>query len=141
MKPRYRAYDTIRRCWIYWDDLAISPVTPAENYQDGCVWQSAAPHGDLVNCHGDDSHIIYQQSLYRNDANGREIFEGDVLRYKINPHLLQDEYETWVKNGKPQIIITCGAKHRFNKDAVVIGNIFDNPELADADKCFRRNLI
>jgi uncharacterized phage protein (TIGR01671 family) len=77
---------------------------------------------------------IFEQYTGLKDNNGKEIYEGDILRYS---HFYIGD------NRYPEGIDTCtfnngcfmggegelSAEEIFNKDIEVIGNIHENPEL------------
>lgn len=82
------------------------------------------------------------------DKNGKEIYEGDILRTEIEDNQYRnylvkfDEKELSYElygNDDLEYRVTCT---RYNQIIFeVIGNIFDNPELLDADKQARKNIL
>lgn len=77
-----------------------------------------------------------QQYTVVNDINRKEIFEGDILKYKYKEHLsdlilYEASGEVYFQNGSYRINGRDLSKI-FNP--IVIGNIFESPELLDDTK-------
>ena len=80
------------------------------------------------------NRFVLQQFTGLLDKNGREIFEGDIIKY--TQHLFNtnpDKFPTKTKQvqwesdlGRWNVYTTAAGK----SDVEVIGNIFENPELA-----------
>lgn len=76
------------------------------------------------------------------DAKGKEIYEGDILLYRLPENMiaLNNSDKSVVFYGHGMFLVSHGKiKFSVNQvlgvhgdDAVVIGNIFDNPELLEA---------
>lgn len=68
---------------------------------------------------------IYQQYTDLKDEHGKEIYEGDLLRYSVNGRILKVQF----LNG----MFTCQGGYPlfdFVENGVsIVGNIFENPEL------------
>lgn len=88
------------------------------------------------------SDFILMQSTGIFDKNGNEIFEGDIVKYKIGWNTFTEEvaYDKnfagfGVRDAKADIIFTFGEVFEdIDKSFLeVIGNIYDNPELLEGE--------
>lgn len=88
-----------------------------------------------------DEKIILMQSTGLKDKNGKEIFEGDIIRYNIDVvdikrhptlgfYTVLDGREGFFGDGMSIDDFEEGAKE-FSKTAEIIGNIYENPELLE----------
>ena len=78
MKIKYRCYDKSRKTFVSWDDLAISPSTPQEKYEDGRIWESGED-GKLSDELETNENLVFQLYTGLIDKNEEEIYEGDFL--------------------------------------------------------------
>lgn len=84
---------------------------------------------------------IYEESYIQqytgiNDSNKKEIYEGDILKYKYKEHLsdlisYEASGEVYFQNGSYRVNGRDLSKI-FN--SIIIGNIFESPELLDDTK-------
>lgn len=66
------------------------------------------------------------------DKNNKEIYEGDILRNKINSWSKGNKYKT-IKYTKNKNYTGFNISSRYNnKRWEIIGNIYENPKLLDA---------
>ena len=88
-----------------------------------------------------DENIILMQSTGIFDKNGKEIFEGDIIRYNIDVvdikrhptlgfYTVLDGREGFFGDGMSIDDFEEDAKE-FSKTAEIIGNIYENPELLE----------
>lgn len=91
-----------------------------------------------------DENIILMQSTDLKDKNGKEIFEGDIIRYNIDVvdikrhqtlgfYTVLDGREGFFGDGMSIDDFEEDAKE-FSKTAEIIGNIYENPELLEVEE-------
>ena len=91
-----------------------------------------------------DENIILMQSTGIFDKNGKEIFEGDIIRYNIDVvdikrhptlgfYTVLDGREGFFGDGMSIDDFEEDAKE-FSKTAEIIGNIYENPELLEVEE-------
>lgn len=91
-----------------------------------------------------DENIILMQSTGLKDKNGKEIFEGDIIRYNIDVvdikrhptlgfYTVLDGREGFFGDGISIDDFEEDAKE-FSKTAEIIGNIYENPELLEVEE-------
>ncbi|QTR81160.1 hypothetical protein JC777_00290 (plasmid) [Bacillus cytotoxicus] len=62
------------------------------------------------------------------DKNGKEIYEGDIVKVSGHPFVVDGKYKVYYNE---HMELSCGSYHMFRMKnwAEVIGNIYENPEL------------
>lgn len=91
-----------------------------------------------------DENIILMLSTGLKDKNGKEIFEGDIIRYNIDVvdikrhptlgfYTVLDGREGFFGDGMSIDDFEEDVKE-FSKTAEIIGNIYENPELLEVEE-------
>lgn len=125
---KFRGYNAKNKEWLYGCYL----INRGEHFicPDGIQHLGKTPEDFQI----DPKTLGQFTGLY--DKNGKEIYEGDIIGYKCDSLYVvayNDTFASYALNKvgykiEPFIVhITQGWLNEFNK--VVIGNIYDNPEL------------
>ena len=125
MIPKYRAWDSAKK-EMFKDTFAIT-----ESGQVVVVEQeSVASSPDYVFV----DHLVIMQSTGLADKNGKEIFEGDIVKMSKDVYSESTYYE---------VVRHYGGAYRLDSkqhgcelwlrhtDCEVVGNIYENPELLE----------
>lgn len=125
MRPEFRAW-TEEGKTMYYNVYPFKDGTLLLNY-DGFAFDEVPA-----------SDFILMQSTGREDKNGSEIFEGDVVKYEVGRNTYTEEvaYDKnfagfGVKDAKANVVFTFGelAEDIDLYSLEVVGNIYQNPEL------------
>ena len=125
MRPEFRAWTEEGKA-MYYDAYPFKDGTLLLSY-DGIAFDEVPA-----------SDFILMQSTGIKDKNGKEIFEGDVVKYKVGCNTFTEEvvYDKnfagfGVKDADAVIIFTFGelAEDVDLHSLEVVGNIYENPEL------------
>lgn len=125
MKPEFRAWTEEGKA-MYYDVYPFKDGTLLLSY-DGIAFDEVPA-----------SDFILMQSTGLKDKNGKEIFEGDVVKYEVGCNTYTEEvaYDKnfagfGVKDAKANIVFTFGeiAEDIGIISLEVIGNIYNNQEL------------
>lgn len=122
---KFRAWDTVGKQWLW-----ITGFETAEtSVSDGYTLDGLFHDGDYVGKEG----IILMQYTGLKDRNGREIYEGDILRddeMGLNVVRWEDGsfwLEMFYEGGQSLMEHLSD----YNEVCEVIGNIYENPELLE----------
>lgn len=113
------------------------------DYQEGVFYYSK-PYADgrSINAETGDQDIIIMQFTGLKDTNGKEIYEGDIIKriakrsccgaveYTIEG-VVEWFCEGWVVRENGADIGDCAWANQKNETMEVIGNIYENPELLE----------
>lgn len=129
MIPKYRAWDSAKK-EMFKDTFAIT-----ESGQVVVVEQeSVANSPDYVFV----EHLVIMQSTGLKDKNGKEIFEGDIVRQVRTQPITENETITGVVimiEGAWLIMNDCEqlASYLWSEtdENEIIGNVYENPELLE----------
>lgn len=121
---KFRAWDEEKKEWINPSQIAISAIEGHLMY-----WISEK---DIWVEYYTDKFIIMQYTL-RKDKNGREIYEGDILKSKSEVPQFGNYTEKRYKD--VYTLINSMSVFLFGHiEYEVIGNIYENPELLEEKK-------
>ena len=129
MKPNFRAW-TEEGKTMYYDVYPFKDGTLLLSYDEIAFDEVPA------------SDFILMQSTGLKDKNGKEIFEGDVVKYKVGCNTFTEEvvYDKnfagfGVKDAIAVIIFTFGelAEDIDLNSLEVVGNIYNNPGLLEGE--------
>ena len=129
MKPKFRAW-TEEGEVMYYDVYPFRNDTLLLSYDEIAFDEVPA------------SDFILMQSTGIKDKNGKEIFEGDVVKYEVDRYTYTEEvaYDKnfagfGVKDADANIIFTVGelAEDIDLSSLEVVGSIYENPELLEEE--------
>ena len=129
MKPKFRAWTEEGKV-MYYDVYPFKDDTLLLSYDEIAFDEVPA------------SDFILMQSTGIKDKNGKEIFEGDVVKYEVGRYTCTEEvaYDKnfagfGVKDADANIIFTVGelAEDIDLSSLEVVGNIYNNPGLLEGE--------
>lgn len=119
---KFRAWDGSRM--IHFEDFSIG-IAKGKKVKPYVYFLSDTFNGEVKL----GKHKIMQWSGL-NDADGKEIFEGDIFRYEV-PFTQEENPTIYTK----EVVFDLGSFNlldaplsAFNEHGTVIGNIYENPE-------------
>ena len=116
---KFRAWDYESERWVY--GYYTKLVEGIRKY-DAIVSEDG---GSLVRYYIDDIKTLGQYTGLK-DLNGKEIYEGDIVR-------TIEKSGVWLSEVRYVVDCFCAGLHTISsyKDIEVIGNIYENPELLE----------
>lgn len=130
--PKFRAWDKLRKIMLPVGDVDTSYKLVYLEEDNG------------YRCEMDFDEIELMQSTGLKDKNGKEIFEGDIVKYKSKKGTFTDiaTYSKFyaffgLKDDTGDLICSFDwlLENIKQGDIEVIGNVYENPELLGGDIC------
>ena len=113
---KFRAWDKKEKRWCGRDLAGFVLIDENNKPQQGIQWATKS-----------DNQVLMQFTGLK-DKNGKEIYEGDIVRCSpYKPKLVY--YDEYVGGFYPFYLKTDEERSRLAKDPEIVGNIFENPEL------------
>jgi hypothetical protein len=110
---KFRAWDKVRRTWVYF--YMFNGQQPTPLYDGNFLWDDLEP---------------WQQFTGLCDKNGKECFEGDVLRHRSNGGKWSAPAEVKWRDTAFELAMVPMRNIVFPRTEIeIIGNIYQNPDL------------
>ena len=129
---KFRAWDTIGKQWLRITGFETAETDVSKGYTIFGKGAGLFHDGDYVGSEG----IILLQYTGLKDKNGKEIYEGDIVRfhyktgvYKIGTVVWNDLFGSW--DIDCQDFVSYKSLGQYKSVSEVIGNIYENPELLE----------
>lgn len=132
---KFRAWDTIGKRWFYF--MPLTPVTMETVVRQEWDGGKTSKEESLDPQWFHDELLAGRLDLTRpqeftglHDKNGKEIWEGDVVRHHRGDNVVewQNEFGAWNMNYGGAVVDQEAGPYD-PQDIEVIGNIYENPEL------------
>lgn len=128
MIPRYRAWDKIHKTMYEVDDIMYINFEENQICVKTLFFERASRY--------DFDDVVLMQSTGFRDKNGKEIFEGDIVKMAKNVYSELTYYEVIRHRGGAYRLESkrygCELWLRHT-DCEIAGNIWENPELAEVE--------
>ena len=133
MKPRYRAWIKEEKRMFFSDDILAIDYENEEIVTQQVYFENGLPDDRDIYCY-DFDEIELMQSTGLKDKNGKEIFEGDIVKMAKDVYSEPTYYEVVRHRGGAYRLESkqhgCELWLRHT-DCEVVGNIYENPELLE----------
>lgn len=133
---KFRAWDKESEIYLYNVQDAYDMLSGFVKYDDGeNASYDECCFGDFL----DNKRYDVEQFTGLTDVNGKDIYEGDILKTKagliqiVEQGILETDCEDII-SGFYANNLSDDKPHTFSYDDEVIGNVHENPELLEADK-------
>ena len=134
MIPRYRVWVKIGKRMVFSDDILGIDYENKEIVTQQVYFENGLPDDRDIYCY-DLEDIEFMQSTGLKDKNGKEIFEGDIVKMAKDVYSEPTYYEVVRHRGGAYRLESkqhgCELWLRHT-DCEVVGNIYENKELLDA---------
>ena len=117
---KFRGFNTKRNQWLHGSHIlnrGTHFVAPDE-FADGKTWEDYEVEEESIG-----------QFTGLHDKNGKEIYEGDIVRYRPNNKTYQVVFKDGIFFGEG--IDGDGAASHFFPSCEIVGNVYNNPKLIE----------
>lgn len=136
MTPRYIAWIKTEKRMFFSDDILAIDYENEEIVTQQVYFENGLPDDRDIYCYKTDE-IELMQSTGLVDKNGKEIFEGDIVKMAKDVYSEPTYYEVVRHRGGAYRLESkqhgCELWLRHT-DCEVVGNIYENPELLEESK-------
>ena len=136
MTPRYRVWVKTEKRIVFSDDILSIDYENKEIVTQQVYFVNGLPDDRDIYCY-DFDEIELMQSTGLKDKNGKEIFEGDIVKMAKDVYSEPTYYEVVRHRGGAYRLESkqhgCELWLRHT-DCEVVGNIYENPELLEESK-------
>ena len=133
MKPKFRVWVKIGKRMVFSGDILTIDYENKEIVTQQVYFENSLPDDRDIYCY-DFDEIELMQSTGLKDKNGKEIFEGDIVKMSKDVYSEPTYYEVVRHRGGAYRLESkqhgCELWLRHT-DCEVVGNIYENPELLE----------